>query len=561
MASVVVLPANMHSPTDAESDRLCPELLPATTVPAVRDFYAALLSGEIDDVSTQAGNNKNTATGSRTAESASKKDKTSKTGVRKATSVHPAAATVTINNSVGELANTPLTTATDIGGAGKSTTTTLAAVTVTPAAGKKQYWEATTAGRAWFQLCSELPHSLYLSTTSDNRQYELKPTMLNVCDTIRTLLGAERADAPKDAQVPHPPSIAPASVTTAGTTSGKATIEAIIITAADASTVSSTHSSLPWKLKDLEQYWNEHCTKRNHPHRKIVTSEGILRFRAPFSDTETINREIGTIQYVTGKAAAIDIELESSHQLATVKHKLCVDPAQRLWGAQNRDVFARYWQNVVTNGENVTTDGTDEVCGAAVSAVLHDNMLSTLLTSLQQRQHSRTAPDHYDTLITQALLSARWGEERRHLTDSADPHTTTLSVTDASLTSADAQRQLQQSIHMTVSALKLIAHKRDATHIVPLVKWMLQEAPTEMGIETLAAALLQLPPHVRVDSKFHTMLATTYEAQQAALMQQMVLIGTEQCPSKSLFTKCGLPLSKRLILIKFCMKYKLCVLN
>lgn len=561
---------NLSCFADPDSDRLCPEILPATTSPAVKDFYSALQRGEIDDISTlQAPRAAARAPPSDRAVNTGKQEKHKNHGKNPitrsgneqiATGVPSAAAggNIAAEIIVPDVAAAEHATkrANDSAVDGRVEKGSLGGGDSGAQQQQAQYWEATTAGRAWFHLCSELPGSDYLSSTSSasgNRQYELQPNMRNVCATVCALLGvAENAGA-------------------SGASGASADSPSIVASALITSTT-STISSASWRLKDLETYWNQHCEHLHLPHRKIATTEGTVRFRAPFSDTETINREVGTIQFVQGQRSAIDIELESNHQLATVKHRLCVDPAMRLWNAKNRDLFAQFWQTLV--GKDAKSCSLGGSCFSfadssfvVASAVLNDNMIETLLTALQMQRPEQqpqsaenTKEDHVDSLVVQALLSCRWGEERRQVTDSTDPNSSsTLSVTDASLTTADAQRQQQQSIRMTVSALKLLAYVKDERILASLVRWILQEAPNEVGIESLAAALLHLPHNVRLDKKFHSVLATIYEAQQAALIQQMVLVGTEQCPAQSLFRKCDLPWRKMMTLVKFCIQNKLSV--
>lgn len=380
----------------------------------------------------------------------------------------------------------------------------------------KQYWETTTAGRVWFDLCSELPGAGYLSSTSDDRRYELKPTMLNVCAAVRILVGADAT--------PQQPS-APMSTEDC---QGLLAPQEI------------------WKLKDLESFWNRHASEliardENCPIRSIRTSESTLRFRAPFSDTETINRELGSVQFVGGRNA-IDIELESAHQLATVKHRLCVNPEDRMWGSASRATFMKF-ASKAHDVDSVVDHSLERVRSVVCSAVLGDALLTSLLKDLRDVSNAgarKLSGERLDNRIVHALLAARWGEERRQGSDSADADgdSAMLSVTDASLTTADAKRQVDSSVLMSTQALELIGHCGDPTLAAQLVKWMLQESPPQLTFDAIAAVLLRYPQSIRSAKPFQAMIDTVYGAteERGVMMQRILNIGTLNCPSKNSFT-------------------------
>ena len=389
----------------------------------------------------------------------------------------------------------------------------------------KQYWETTTAGRVWFDLCSELPEAGYLSATSDGRLYELKPNMLNVCAAVRVLLGAS----------------------------------------------SSTESQELWKLKDLEVFWNEHVARLSKDVgagsvRPILTTEGNLRFRAPFSDTETINRELGSIQFVGGRNA-IDIELEAAHQLATVKHRLCSDPTKQLWSADAKRSFLNYIPS------RSSLEDTDVAVRSVVqSAVLGDALLINLLKEMRllratpstDRYLGAASPER-DQRILQALLAARWGEERRQGSDNTDTdgNALPLSVTDASLTTADAKRQVESSVQMSKSALELVTYCKDVKQLAQLVRWVLQEAPPELCVEDIAAILLKIPPEVRSAPAFTSIMDGLLSSgeERGILLKQVLSFGTADCPAKRKFllfdTLNGLRLSSKLKIIVLYINYRI----
>lgn len=427
---------------DSSSGRLCPELLPASTLPSVARFYRSMEAGEISDVSTMPAQ----------ATQHTSRHKSGNTNVVVSAPTEPVAGSVA------------------------------------------QYWETTTAGRVWFDLCSEQRGVGYLSSTSDGRQYELKPTMLNVCAAARVLLGADSAAVP---------------------------------------------SRDFWKLKDLEGFWNHHVSNLSQhsehcPIRPILTAESTLRFRAPFSDTETINRELGSIEFVGGRSA-IDIELESAHQLATVKHRLCVDPTKRLWGAQTKALYVDCVSQLLPSA-----DLRSIVC----SAVLGDELLASLLKGVRgavSPENDLFLPSKQrDLRIFRALVAAKWGEERRHTSSNSDAENegATLSVTDASLTTADAKRQVESSVLTSTQALELVSYCQDVTLATRLVKWMLHEAPSQLTADAIARLLLlHFRTEIRSAPAFHAMIGSVFghQNERGTMMCRVLSIGTDLCPSKANF--------------------------
>ena len=422
----------------------------------------------------------------------------------------------------------------------------------------KQYWETTTAGRVWFDLCSELPGVGYLSSTSDHRQYELQPNMINVCAALRVLLGATAKQPPRELQ-----SLPKDSLN------------------ASAPEASEPPQSL-WKLDALERFWNAHVLQltslhKHCPLRPIRTSESTLRFRAPFSDTETITRELGNIQFVGGRNA-IDIELESAHQLATVKHRLCVDPTMRLWDAQARAPYGSYIALAsatpasLCNESGVSNEAA--VAGVVCSAVLGDTLLNTLLEDIHQAESASDkivtvelsiASPQRDRRIVQALVATRWGEERRQGSDNKDTDgdSAPMSVTDASLTTADAKRQTESAVKMTLQALQLVSYCQDVTLMAQLVRWMLQEAPPQLPLDALAKTFLtSYTPQVRASPAFQAMIKAHLgtDNEEGVLLNRLVNIGTEICPSKDKFGLFDLTdmlqFRDRIKLLIFFLKYK-----
>jgi hypothetical protein len=512
---------------DPATNQLCAERLPATTLPAVAQFYQALADGAIDDIST-------IPTQSARKKPAANDKKSAPTDTASGKSVNN---TTSTDNS---------TTHSDNIGNG---------------VGVKQYWD-TSAGQAWFDLCSALPGVGYLSTVKPDGgsevHYELQPNMANVCATLGVLLGLKRET---DMVVGR-----------------------------------------PWSMKDIEHCWNNHV--RSHAQgdtsgeaaREIVTTQGVVRFRAPFSDTEMIARDVGSVAFVGGRHS-LDIELESAHQLATVKHRLGSGGSEG--GGGGAEGTASVWNSVMAEqlrtqyerdvrrllsdtaqviglGSSVTASvGAPLVSTALQSTVLGDQKLTTLLSVLRDNSLHNSPSQRVDALIIDALLTARWGEERRsgvilaHTNNSGDNTGAVLSVTDASLTSADAKLRTQESVQMTLQALRLIAHCRDARLAAQLVRWVLQEAPTEVTVAKIASALLCIEPSVRNQTAFQQELkdlynpdATLENSSTASVLGFALRFGADDVNMKSLLASLfkvggGLTLPHKLLLCRLYLQHSL----
>jgi hypothetical protein len=511
---------------DPATNRLCLERLPLTTIPAVVQFYQALADGAIDDISTIP------------TQSARKK------------SVGNDKKAVPADTNGGKSADNSTDNRDSSGNSDNSGSDM----------GVKQYWEATTAGQAWFDLCSALPGVGYLSTVKLNGgsevHYELQPNMANVCATLGVLLGLKREP--------------------------------------------DTAVGRPRSMKDIEHCWNNHV--RSHAQgdtsgeaaREIVTTQGVVRFRAPFSDTEMIARDVGSVAFVGGRHS-LDIELESAHQLATVKHRLGsggsegggAESSASVWNnAMVEQLRTRYegdvrrvlsdTAQVIGIGSGVTASSSAQfVCTALQSTVLGDQKLTTLLALLRDNSLNYSPSPRVDALIIDALLTARWGEERRtgaiiaHTSNGGENTGAVLSVTDASLTSADAKLRTQESVQMTLQALRLIAHCRDARLAAQLVRWMLQEAPTEINVAKIASALLCIEPSVRNQTAFQQELkdlynpdATLENSSTASVLRFALRFGADDVNMKSLLATLfkvggGLTLPHKLLLCRLYLQHSL----
>jgi hypothetical protein len=316
----------------------------------------------------------------------------------------------------------------------------------------------------------------------------------------------------------------------------------------DASTGTAIKVSDAISLKQIEEQWNKHIDQYIRTvgggmgdAKKIVTSEGIVRFRAPFSDTEMINREVGKISFIGGRHA-LEIELESAHQLATVKHRLGASETA-VWSAalvlRLQSAYERQVESALQSGEIFTSP----IENIALSALLGDKKLQSLVRLLakgkdEQRTWSTKQQRAVDKLVVDALTATRWGEERLSGSDIGDTgNGGVLSVTDASLTSAEAKLRQQAAIQMSLRALELITRCGDAATVAHLTRWTLQEAPSDVTAEQVADKLLRLPVQIRASASFQGMLSTLGSNSKGnspgLLLQKALSFGTTSCPFSS----------------------------
>ena len=296
-------------------------------------------------------------------------------------------------------------------------------------------------GKKWFDLCSDLPGCSYLSSTSDNRLYELRPSMKNVSRTLGQLL------------------VGP----------------------------STTWNS----LRDLENHWNNNILPDNAVDRRIKVSESIIKFRAPFSDTEKITREIGTIS-VNNSNFEIQLELEEAHGLATVKHRQ-KDQVESAW--RGGDLYFQYLSAWEQEERLVSTSiGRNIALWLVQSVVLNDAMLQ----SLHKRMNSQTKVAK-EGLLVQALLSARWGEERKGLkvTQAGE-----ISATDANITDAAAALEKEYECLQFAQAFDLINYSlsgdaENSAFVAEQLAWVLSEAAVIDNLgDKVALSLASLPTEV-----------------------------------------------------------------
>lgn len=374
----------------------------------------------------------------------------------------------------------------------------------------KQYWEYTSAGQHWFDLCSNLSSCEYLSETSPHQlrlPYELRPSMRNVVRALRELLiGGEQP---------------------------------LIPDATDSSRVHASAASTWSHLKDLSEYWNGHLIASGIALGPIRTEEKLLKFRAPHSDTETICREVGCIHFANGNV--LELELEASHQLATVRYHL--PDSHRLWlPLHSNELYGKYstrWvhMNESPLEERITT--ADAYMLPLLSIVLGDNCLASIadgnnrassIVNLSFEQATRP--------MMHALLSTCWGEGRRHRLYRTGSGSNIVSATDAVLTNDDARLSLEQSARIAKDALRLIASnytqygidrsgdgkEQSSLVTIQLLCWILQAGCADVPAEDIAGLLVDtLPPSFLCELATHpAVLEVIKRRPDGALLQRLL---------------------------------------
>ena len=280
---------------------------------------------------------------------------------------------------------------------------------------------SSSSSQEWFNLCSELPTADYLTKSSDGSQYELRPSMPNVCRVLGLLLGV----------------------------------------------------STPWRsLEELELFWN----KKVFHSSRIKTSQSILLFRAPFSDTEKITRELGAINFMD-RDYTLEIELEDAHGLAAVKNKRRISSESTLWSYPK--LLTSLQNNHVKAGHSMAQD-----------ILLHLLRASVLNDSYLLKYGPR---DAYFGLL-HPFLATRWGEERLGVKLSEEGG---ISATNESVAAPVARARAAQEELLAHRALELVMHlpfeKKHQDYQVKLLAWVLDYAATESSPENIAIALRRQP--------------------------------------------------------------------
>lgn len=243
---------------------------------------------------------------------------------------------------------------------------------------------ASNLGQDWFSACSSLTGCDYLSQCANGDRYELRPTMRNVCSAVGSLLG-----------IP----------------------------------------SCSWtSLKELQTYWCNHVGINS----AIQVEEGITTFRAPFSDTETIRREVGKLR-IPQNNMELSIELEDAHSLATVRHSRL--STQLLFGNESV-VFRKLCQELDKEAVDSPNGLRSLYLRIVSAAVFKDYMLYTCpeTPSLGRLVHS--------------LLSCSWGEERSG--DVLVDGNGFVSVSDGAMSNAAKLKNEAMEIDLGMIALRKI---------------------------------------------------------------------------------------------------------
>lgn len=273
------------------------------------------------------------------------------------------------------------------------------------------------SGQDWFNLCSELTGCLYLSQASAGQLFELRPTMANVCRALGMLLARQ------------------------------------------------THWT---SLQDLAQYWNAHsgrvCVEGEHR---------VAAFRAPFSDTERVVREIGVLHFVD-RNDCMEIELEDSHGLASVKHQRSQSEGM-VWVGE--PLYSTVCREIHQTPPVVVRDVWFRLLQAAVVSDASLDFIGDRPGVLE---------------LAHALLSCRWGEERGAVRLGAHG---VISASDGNL-AATALREAQAATErLSLLALSLLASEplTRSPQVVLLLGWTLRMMESTVVAEKIALTLGRQP--------------------------------------------------------------------
>jgi len=286
----------------------------------------------------------------------------------------------------------------------------------------------------------------------------------------------------------------------------------------DATDDSRVHLSTWNHLKDLAEFWNRHVVARGIGLGPIRTEEKLLKFRAPHSDTETICRELGFVHFANGNV--LEVELEASHQLATIRYHL--PDSSRLWlPLRSNELYLKYltrWVGIcdrimMLQGGAITT--SDAYLLPLISVVLGDDCLLSIADGSFRASHIDNCTFEEATRpLVYALLSTCWGEGRRRRLYRAGSGSNIVSATDAVLTNDDARISVELSNRIAKDALRLIAinftqHGIDrcggvtaegkvstASTLITmqLLCWVLQEGCADVSAEDISGLLVDILP-------------------------------------------------------------------
>lgn len=237
----------------------------------------------------------------------------------------------------------------------------------------EHYRQNTTAGQVWFNLCSALPLCDYLSRTDTGVQYELTPTRVNVCKVLSIFL------------------------------TGK--------------------SDTFHNFQTLSFYWNQHRLSQatlcgeDLSGAPLTATDEVASFRAPFSDTEMIQRETGRLSYAHSNCALL-VEIEKAHGLSSVRH-LRADVSKLVWQQSVvKGRILRHWQSILaTSGVNKKDNCQLSIPQLImISATLGDDMLYSAhdhcQSVLSKKLYSDETLRNIMCLTTAAVLAMPVGEER-----------------------------------------------------------------------------------------------------------------------------------------------------
>jgi hypothetical protein len=239
-------------------------------------------------------------------------------------------------------------------------------------------------------------------------------------------------------------------------------------------------------LKDLATYWNQQhqLSSTSGSLSAIEVEQSILSFRAPFSDTEKIHREIGSIRFL-GRNYQLDIELEDSHGLAAVKHRRIGNTGviQSLTKTVH-DYWLQQRQHITSGQPPVT----DIFLLTLQSLLLNDSMVDALHIDMKARERSS------DQVVIAALLSAQWGEERNAVRTTDEGGLTAVGAVTNSIATAEAAK----SRTLGRQALELVLNLSSSTKLesdrrASLFAWVLTTCAGDLNAEDISRLLFLVP--------------------------------------------------------------------
>jgi hypothetical protein len=189
---------------------------------------------------------------------------------------------------------------------------------------------------------------------------------------------------------------------------------------------------------------------------KFAIQERREMFRAALSE-ETRRREIAVIGFEKS-LHYLELTLERAHRLASAKH---CRAHEGKWIANTRESHLQKW--LKSKGESV-------LASALWPALLHDNMLGRLGSAANLEPNN-------ELVIEQALLSARWGDDRANWTWDRPTFT-------AEQTPEEVRVGQRQSETLAMTALDYASRSNSLSETY--LAWIISECPKTLSVIDIA---------------------------------------------------------------------------